>query len=221
MVERQNSWKTISLKWWGIIFYNNQKSFPKTTQIINSVNGLVSASFNFLEAGSKIKPHCGDTNGIYRVHLGIEIPDIIPTCGFRVKDEWKSWEEGKILVFVDAVNHEAINLSSRDRFILSFDVIRPEYIDKKKYIEDVPNQPAIGGLKEHVQNFLRGVRKGEKQNASVETGAKTAIISEMGNIAYRSGKLLHWDSSTMKFAEEEGNKLSRLTYREPWKLPVF
>ena len=93
--------------------------------------------------------------------------------------------------------------------------------DKKKYIEDVPNQPAIGGLKEHVKNFLRGIRKGERQNASVEIGAKTAIISEMGNIAYRSGKLLHWDSSTMKFAEEEGNKLSRLTYREPWELPVF
>jgi len=93
--------------------------------------------------------------------------------------------------------------------------------NQKKYIVDIPNQPAIGGLKEHVKNFLNGIRKGEKPNAPVEVGAQTAIISEMGNIAYRTGNLLHWDSKTMRFEEEAANKLSKLTYREPWKLPVF
>ena len=93
--------------------------------------------------------------------------------------------------------------------------------NQKKYIDNVPNQPPIGGLKEHVKNFLNGIRKGEKPNASVEVGAQTAIISEMGNIAYRTGNLLHWDTKTMKFEEEAANKLAKLTYREPWKLPVF
>lgn len=93
--------------------------------------------------------------------------------------------------------------------------------DQKKFIDEVPNQPPAGGLKEHVKNFLNCIRKGEKPNASVEVGAQTAIISEMGNIAYRAGMLLHWDSQNMKFAEDAGNKLSKLTYREPWKLPVF
>jgi len=93
--------------------------------------------------------------------------------------------------------------------------------DSKKFIEDVALQPAIGGLKEHVKNFLNGIRKGEKLNAPVEVGAKTAIISEMGNIAYRAGSLLHWDATNMKFKEEEANKFTKLTYREPWKLPVF
>ena len=91
--------------------------------------------------------------------------------------------------------------------------------DRKKFIEDIPNQPAIGGLKEHVANFLNAIRKGEKLNASVEVGAKTAIISEMGNIAYRAGSLLHWDHTNMKFTEEEANKYIKLSYREPWKLP--
>jgi len=93
--------------------------------------------------------------------------------------------------------------------------------DSKKFIADVALQPAIGGLKEHAQNFLNGIRKGEKLNAPVEVGAKTAIISEMGNIAYRAGNLLHWDSVNMKFAEEDANKFTKLTYREPWKLPVL
>ncbi len=93
--------------------------------------------------------------------------------------------------------------------------------DQKKFIDDVPLQPPAGGLKEHVKNFLNGIRKGEKPNASVEVGAQTAIISEMGNIAYRAGTLLHWDTQNMKFAEDAGNKLSKLTYRDPWKLPVY
>ncbi|MES2515233.1 MAG: aspartyl/asparaginyl beta-hydroxylase domain-containing protein [Bacteroidota bacterium] len=134
MVDEQHSWKTISLKWWGINFYKNQNDFPKTTKLLTSVEGLVSASFNLLQSGGKIKPHCGDTNGIYRVHLGLEIPAVIPECGFRVRDEWRSWKEGKVLVFVDANNHEAINLSSRNRFIFLFDVVRPEFRKRKNYI---------------------------------------------------------------------------------------
>lgn len=134
MVEEFGTWKTISLKWWGIKFNENYKYFPQTLRIINSIDGLVSASFNKLEPNGKIKPHCGDTNTIYRCHLGLEIPDKIPACGFRVRDEWRSWEEGKLMVFVDAVNHEAINLSDRNRFIFSFDVIRPEFRNKRYYI---------------------------------------------------------------------------------------
>ncbi len=134
MVESFGTWKTISLKWWGINFNENYKFFPETIRIINSIDGLVSASFNKLEPNGKIKPHCGDTNAIYRCHLGIEVPDKIPVCGFRVREEWRSWEEGKVFVFVDAVNHEAINLSDRNRFIFSFDVIRPEFKNKSKYI---------------------------------------------------------------------------------------
>ncbi|MES2762991.1 MAG: aspartyl/asparaginyl beta-hydroxylase domain-containing protein [Bacteroidota bacterium] len=134
MVEEQHTWKTISLKWWGINFYKNQSDFPQTTKLLRSVDGLVSASFNLLQSGGKIKPHCGDTNGIYRVHLGLEIPGTIPECGFRVKEEWRSWEEGKVLVFVDANNHEAVNMSSKNRFIFLFDVVRPEFRSQKNYI---------------------------------------------------------------------------------------
>jgi aspartyl/asparaginyl beta-hydroxylase (cupin superfamily) len=134
MVEKQNSWKTISLRSWTINLYENYRHFPQTTRIINSIDGLVSASFNMLAANSTIKAHCGDTNGIFRCHLGLNIPAKLPECGFRVKDEWRSWDEGKLLVFVDALNHEAINLSNKNRFIFLFDVIKPEYRTKKHYI---------------------------------------------------------------------------------------
>jgi aspartyl/asparaginyl beta-hydroxylase (cupin superfamily) len=134
MVNQLDSWKTISLQSWTIDLYENYKHFPQTVKLIKSIDGLVSASFNLLNANSSINPHCGDTNGIFRCHLGLNIPAAMPECGFRVKDEWRSWEEGKLLVFVDANNHEAINKTNQNRFIFLFDVIRPEFRSKKHYI---------------------------------------------------------------------------------------
>jgi aspartyl/asparaginyl beta-hydroxylase (cupin superfamily) len=134
MVNKHGTWKTISLKWWNIQLYENHKYFPKTLAIFEQIPGFVSLSFNLLEAGGHIVPHNGDTNAIYRCHLGIKIPDTIPNCGFRVEDEWRSWEEGKLLVFVDALNHEAINFSNSPRFIMLFDIVREEYLYKKKRI---------------------------------------------------------------------------------------
>jgi hypothetical protein len=75
-------------------------------------------------------------------------------------------------------------------------------------------------MDEHVQNFLKCIREGGKLNTPVEIGAKTAIVSEMGNIAYRVGNRIHWDDTTKMFAEEEANRLMKLNYSENWKLPV-
>ena len=93
--------------------------------------------------------------------------------------------------------------------------------EKKPYFEG-KKQPNYGdGMDQHIQNFLESIRKGEKLNCPVEIGAKTAIVSEMGNIAYRIGKRIHWDDSTKAFAEDEANQLIKLNYSEDWKLPVI
>jgi predicted dehydrogenase len=90
----------------------------------------------------------------------------------------------------------------------------------KKAIKAVPLQPSIGeGLDNHVRNFLKCIRKGGTPNASVEVGAKTAIVSEMGNIAYRVGETIHWDNDKREFKEEAANKLAKVAYRDKWKLP--
>lgn len=137
MAEDVRKWKTLSLKWWGLEFYTNQKYFPQTTAFINSIPHLVSASFNLLESHSRIFPHCGDTNGIYRCHLGLIIPDTLPSCGFRVEDEQRGWKEGEWLIFIDAKEHEAWNNTDKSRFIFVIDIIRPSFVDQKKYINGV------------------------------------------------------------------------------------
>ncbi len=154
----------------------------------------------------------------------IETPDIQQAL-YSYPNHTMIWECGLIPRMGPYGMHHGVSFTgTKGTLIVSRDgwQVNAEFSnkDQKKYIEDVPHQAPIGGLKEHVKNFLNSIRKGEKLNAPVEVGAHTAIISEMGNIAYRTGMVIHWDAQNLKFREEEANKLSKLSYREPWKLPV-
>lgn len=97
----------------------------------------------------------------------------------------------------------------------------PDYnnAEKAPFFEGQKQQDYGDGLDQHVQNFLKCIREGGTPNASVEIGAKTAIVSEMGNIAYRVGQRIHWDDDTKSFKEQAANDLAKLTYRDNWKLP--
>lgn len=137
MVNKGNPWKTVSLKWWGIEFYKRQKYFPKTTAFLKKYPELLSLSFNLLESGGKIVPHCGDTNAIYRCHYGIKVPGKLPEIGFVVHDQKRSWKEGEWLIFMDAYKHEAFNLTKSDRIIMVVDYLRPEFSKKRSKIISV------------------------------------------------------------------------------------
>ena len=97
----------------------------------------------------------------------------------------------------------------------------PDRSNEKKgpFFEGIKQKNYGDGQDEHVENFLECIRKGGTPNASVHVGAKVAIVAEMGNIAYRSQKIIHWDDVNKKFEEEDADKLTRLTYRDPWHLP--
>jgi aspartyl/asparaginyl beta-hydroxylase (cupin superfamily) len=66
------NWKTIGFYFWGKKNEKTCERFPKTHEILSQLPGIVSASFNMLEPQSHIKPHFGDTNAVYRAHLGIK-----------------------------------------------------------------------------------------------------------------------------------------------------
>jgi predicted dehydrogenase len=64
------------------------------------------------------------------------------------------------------------------------------------------------GLQKHMQNFIDVVksRKMEDLHCSIQAGAHVATVSQMGNIAYRSGKKLEWDAAKERFTDEDINK---------------
>jgi aspartyl/asparaginyl beta-hydroxylase (cupin superfamily) len=134
MVSKQGGWKTISLMAWGVNYYRKIKQFPQTMKVVQEVPGLVSVSFNLLEPNSDIKSHYGDTNAIFRCHFGLSIPGRLPEIGFKVKNEERAWEKGQLLFFCDAHRHQAWNHTNEARFILLFDVIRPEFKTKKNRV---------------------------------------------------------------------------------------
>ena len=111
-----------------------RKLFPKTYEILKQHKEITLAGIASLEAGGKLLAHVGETNAIIRCHLGLKIPGSLPECGLRVKDEYRGWTEGKIICFNDAFNHEAWNLTGEKRFILIFDIIRPEFARYRMWV---------------------------------------------------------------------------------------
>ncbi len=134
IVSRQNSWKTIPFYAWGVKFFKNSQKAPRTVALLEEIPGMVSASFNLLEANAEIVPHYGDTNTFMRCHLGLIVPGTLPDIGFEVNGKQRSWAEGELLLFCDAHQHTAWNHTAKNRVILLFDVIRPEYLPMKHWI---------------------------------------------------------------------------------------
>lgn len=85
--------------------------------------------FSLLRAGSRIPPHTGMYNTRLVCHLPLIVP---PGCGFRVGNEVRSWEAGRLLVFDDSIEHEAWNESARDRIVLIFDIWRPDLTSQER-----------------------------------------------------------------------------------------
>lgn len=131
LVTKNNSWKTSAFFFWKWSVKKNMKQCPQTMSILNKIPGILSASISILESDITIKPHRGDTNAIVRAHLALKVPHSLPGCGFQVNDEQRSWEEGKLILFNDAAKHTAWNNTQDRRYVLLFDVIRPEFQNKK------------------------------------------------------------------------------------------
>ena len=95
---------------------------PQTVALIDAIPGVTLAGFSRMEAGTIIKPHVGWAKSVYRMHLGLFVPD---QCGLKVGEETRAWEEGKCLIFDDTVKHEAWNQSTQVRINLLLDFLRP------------------------------------------------------------------------------------------------
>ena len=128
------AWKTAGLMYWTMKSKKNIQRFPKTWDVFKDIPNLTSCSLHLLEPRATIKLHIGDTDAMMRCHMGLIVPAGLPRCGFRVEDESVAWEEGKVFIFNDACAHTAWNNTDRDRYVISFDVMRPEFVKRKYWV---------------------------------------------------------------------------------------
>jgi aspartyl/asparaginyl beta-hydroxylase (cupin superfamily) len=155
-------WSSLSFKFWGVnVSGDLDKECPKLSGYLHAIPGLVSASFSRLAPQSVIEEHRGDTNAAYRCHLGIEVPEGLPNCGFTVNGEQKGWEEGKFLFFNDAQKHSAWNKTDKRRILLILDIIRPEFLEQKRIIcaklmarHSFGQRPALDNLPKPIKGIL-------------------------------------------------------------------
>lgn len=128
------NWKQIELLIYGLKYDKRIQLFPKTYEILANMDGVSTIYFSFLDKKADIKPHNGDTDAFYRIHLGIKVPGKHPDCGMEVAGIPLSWEEGKCFAFNDIYFHSSWNHTEEERIVLIIDLIRPEFRNQYKKV---------------------------------------------------------------------------------------
>lgn len=98
-----------------------------------------------------------------------------------------------------------------------------EVIPEGKAIEAVPfAKSGDDGVAIHTKNWAEVIksRKLSDLACSIEAGAKVAILSCLGNAAYRTGERLAWDAAKNRADEKQANRLLAANYHNGWKLPT-
>jgi beta-hydroxylase len=124
-ISRGDNWKIFPFYAFGESFEPNLARCPETARLLKQAPNLRNAMFSILSPHYHIPPHCGPTNGIIRIHLGLIVPGGQDVCRIRVGDRIFGWQEGKCVVFDDYFEHEVWNDTDRARVVLFFDVDRP------------------------------------------------------------------------------------------------
>ncbi|MFL6736318.1 MAG: aspartyl/asparaginyl beta-hydroxylase domain-containing protein [Sphingomonas sp.] len=129
------SWSAFYLWKEGQLVEENAARCPRTVEALKRLPlthigaRTPVALFSRLGGGAHIPPHFGMLNSRVVCHL----PLIVPKGGWlRVGNETREWEEGKLLIFDDSIEHEARNPEGQLRTILIFDVWRPELSDTER-----------------------------------------------------------------------------------------
>jgi len=149
-----------------------------------------------------------------------ETPDSLTTV-FQFDDFYLQWEQANGIDLGPHGKDHGVSFIGNNGTLL---VNRAgwEVLPEKGRMDAVPHQPSKdNGLEKHMVNFVGAIRKNDKSllNAPVEAGAHIAILSQMGNVAYRTGKKLYWDTEKRRFTDEEANKYLVASYNNGYQLP--
>jgi aspartyl/asparaginyl beta-hydroxylase (cupin superfamily) len=124
-IQTDNDWKTFFLAGIGMDCSENAKRCPETMRLLGKIPGMKTAFFSILSPRKHIPAHRGAYNGILRFHLGLLVPEPREQVRIRIGNDFRSWSEGKALLFDDTFNHEVWNDTDGYRVVLFVDFARP------------------------------------------------------------------------------------------------
>lgn len=85
----------------------------------------------------------------------------------------------------------------------------PEQTNHQQKMEPVARQHAVdNGLDKHTYNFVEAAlaNQPDQVHAPITAGTRVAEVCHMGNIAWLTGEVLHWDSQSGQFQEQHANR---------------
>lgn len=118
-------WKTFFLAGFGKPSARNIGQCPKTWEALRNIPSLKTAMFSIIEPGKHLPAHRGPYNGVLRLHLGLIVPEVSDRLAIRVGRQICHWQEGQVLIFDDAYEHEAWNHTEKTRVVLFVDFVKP------------------------------------------------------------------------------------------------
>lgn len=121
----EGAWRTVVLEFFGKPIAENAEHFPRTMELLESVEGVTSIAFTGLDPRSHIESHVGPNKGALRYQLPVTTPGPPGACRIRVGDEMIIWQAGRAVLFDLSVDHEAWNDSDGVRILLMIEVPTP------------------------------------------------------------------------------------------------
>ncbi|GAA6150950.1 aspartyl/asparaginyl beta-hydroxylase domain-containing protein [Pseudoteredinibacter isoporae] len=125
-----NDWGAFYLWKNGNCLDDAKAHFPNTISALDNIpfarvpGSSPNVLFSRLRPKTRIDPHHGFLNTRLICHLPLIIPE---NCGaLRCGNESRPWQEGKVMIFDDSIEHEAWNDSDSERVVLIFEIWRPE-----------------------------------------------------------------------------------------------
>jgi aspartyl/asparaginyl beta-hydroxylase (cupin superfamily) len=124
-ISTDRGWKTFMLTGYGFTSKRNVALCPNTWRTLQCIPGLTTAMFSIFEPGKRLPAHRGPYNGVLRLHLGLLVPRQQSQTGIRVGGQTCHWQEGRVLIFDDAFEHEAWNDTDQVRVVMFVDFVKP------------------------------------------------------------------------------------------------
>jgi hypothetical protein len=95
--------------------------------------------------------------------------------------------------------------------------------ERKQANVDSQKKPGSGDPRPaHVRDFLACVKSRRQPVLNLELGHQVSTVAHLGNIAYRTGRKVVWDSAAERIVgDSQAAKLARPEYRKPWSLPYM
>lgn len=106
--------------------------FPNTVKHLRECGQeFMNIKFSAIQPGTYIRPHNGPTNERLRIHL-----TLLHTGGARIRvgQEWRSWEEGRAIIFDDSFEHEVMHTGKDIRVVVICDIWHPDLPESQRVV---------------------------------------------------------------------------------------